>query len=54
MKSMNSLFSPPPPLNLPVGRENKGQQKPLPQGNCLLMDIVAAESLPIHILNPLS
>lgn len=54
---MNYTYSPlwvylPPVLQLE--QTNKGQQGPLAPGNSLLMDIVAAEWLPIHILNPLS
>lgn len=47
-------FSPLLSLNIPGKTENKGQQGPFALGNSLLMAIVAAELLPIHILNPLS
>lgn len=54
MNFINSLFLPHLPSIFQKEQENKGQQGPFASGNSLLMDIVAAELLPIHILNPFS
>lgn len=54
---MNYTYSPFWDYLLPVfqfEQKNKGQQGTFAPGKSLLMDIVAAELLPIHILNPLS